>query len=403
MLIFEEARQTLVAMAKAATCERVPLSQAVGRVLSSDLIAARDVPPFSHSAMDGFAVHSSAFSGEGPWRIARSGESRAGTTPSQLARGGAMRIFTGAPLPDGADSIVMQERATFTDSTVTIHEKPVAGKFVRKRGEDIEKGSHALVRGTRIGPAQLALIASLDVAEVDVAAKPRVYILATGDEVRPPGSPGKMHSIADSVTDALAAIVHRSGGIPTVLPSVGDKIEAIAESIGSVLHECDLFISVGGVSVGDYDFVSAALQKLDASIDFWKVAIKPGKPLMVARRGTSTIIGLPGNPVSALVTFGLFGVPYLLALQGADRPFSQPIRAEITHDYPHDAGRLEFARVVLSRGDTGLFATASHNQASGALISLANAHGLMEVPLESHGLHAGESVAVHLLSDLGIG
>lgn len=403
MLIFEEARRTLVSMAKEAPHERVPLAQAVGRVLAADLAAPRDIPPFSHSSMDGFAVHSSAFSGEGPWRIARQGESRAGMTPQQLTRGAAMRIFTGAPLPDGADSVVMQERATFTDTTVTIHEKPVPGKFVRKRGEDIAKGTPALLRGTRIAPTHLALIASLDMATVDVAAKPRVVILATGDEVRPPGTPGKAHSIADSITDALVSVVTRAGGIATVLPSVGDNVEAIVERIRGPLSECDLFVTLGGVSVGDYDFVSAALQKLDVSIDFWKVAIKPGKPLMVARRGGATFLGLPGNPVSALVTFALFGVPYLLALQGAEHPFSPPIRAEITHDYSHEPGRLEFARVVLSRGATGLFVTASQNQASGALVSLANAHGLMEVPLESRGLVAGQHVAVHLLSDLGIG
>ncbi len=402
MLVFEEARKTLVSMAQRVPTEAIPLAKCAGRILARDLLASRDMPAFDHSSFDGFAVRISDFDEAGPWILTRTGESRAGRSPGGLPAGGAMRIFTGAPIPAGADTVVMQERTSFDDARVTFHERPSEARGIRKQGDDLLSGATLLPRGTRIGPRHIALAASFDIEKLEVHRRPRVTILATGDELRRPGAKAEPHTIADSITDAIALMVERTSAIPTVLPLVEDDLSKITDGMRDALHECDLLITVGGVSVGDYDFVTAALKELDVPLEFWKVAIKPGKPLMLARRGATTILGLPGNPVSALVTFGLFGVPHLLALQGAEQPYAPPIRAQLTRDYAHEPGRLEFARVVLSRGDTGNFVTPASNQASGALVSLALSGGLMEVPLESHGLRAGDNVAVHLLSDLAL-
>ena len=409
MLRFEDALARLLALAAPTLeAEQVAIEDADGRVLATDLVAGHDLPPFSYSSMDGYAIQTRDLEGEPPYRLPVRGESKTGVVPAALASGTTMRIFTGAKIPEGADAVVMQEKVV-REGDIAIFAgaaTPRSSQNVRRRGDDLAVGSVALRAGTRLRPAHLSLAASLDLASVPVARRPDVVVLCTGDELRQPGSPAVPGTIPESNTVVIRTMARRAGAIARVLPPTPDERVATERAFAAALAEADVVITIGGVSVGDHDLVRPALEAVGVTLDFWRVALKPGKPLAVgtmARPGKrdAIVIGLPGNPSSAMVTFALFGLPLLRALQGDPRPFPATARARITRAFTHDLGRLELARATLGRDERGLTVTPLGNQASGAVTTMAEADALMMVPSDSDGLAANDEVDVLALADLG--
>ena len=396
MLPFEDALRRIVDSAPTLGSERVPLALAAGRVLAEDLIADAPLPTFDYSAMDGYAVGSGSFTGDGPWLLPIHGECRAGALAPALVPGSACRIFTGAPIPAGADAVVMQEDVTREGERARFATPPTTFLHVRRRGEDLAQGAVALSRGTRINPFQIGLAAALDRSEILVARRPRVTILCTGEELRSPGSPPMPGTIPDSNGPSLAALVTIAGGLAELAPRTGDALESTELSIRAALRGSDLLLTVGGVSVGEHDLVRAALANVGATLEFWKVQIKPGKPLAFGRFGETRILGLPGNPVSAQLTFALFGMPLLRAMQGDRRPVPARGRARLHGALQQKPGRTGFYRAQLE-GDV---AFAAQNQASGSTASLSHADVLLIVPAESSGIAAGESVELIRLAEL---
>jgi molybdopterin molybdotransferase len=396
MLDFERARLHILEQVKPLPSELVPVADADGRVLAEDVVSSVDLPPFDYSAMDGYAVRAADFSGEGPWRLPVTLEQRAGGVAQQLDAANAARIFTGAPLPVGADSVIMQEDAELAGAVVTFHAAARHGSHVRRRGEDLASGSVALTRGTRLNPFRLGLVAALDRADVRVARRPRVALLCTGDELRDAGSPARPGSIPDSNGPSLAALARRAGADLRLLPRSSDDLETTRAAVRQALAESDVLLTVGGVSVGDHDVVKKALEAEGVKIEFWKVKIKPGKPLAFGRRDDSLVLGLPGNPVSAQLTLCLFGLPLLRALQGDSRALPSPVQVRLGAAIAQKPGRLGFYRARLENG----VALVHDNQASGAPTSMAHADVLLMVPEDSAGLAAGAVADALRLDDL---
>ena len=407
MLSFEEARARMLSLAlPSMTKEHVELDEAQGRVLAEDLRASVDMPAFDYSAMDGYAVRAADTELTASPLVVR-GESRTGAVPGAHTSGTAVRIFTGAGLPAGADAVVMQENAQRDGEKVTFSRPVRAGENVRRRGEDLAAGALALSSGTRLHAPHLSLCAALDRARVLVSVRPSVAIIATGDELRRPGSEARAGTIAESNTVALRAMARHAGANAHVLPYVRDERSAIEAAFAAALAQSDVVVTVGGVSVGDHDLVRPALVAVGVTLDFWRVAIKPGKPLAVGRLARSgkrdaIVVGVPGNPSSAMVTFALFGMPLLRAMQGDAQPLPVYLRARVTHAHAHAPGRLEFVRATLSRSSDGsTVATALPNQASGAATTIAHANALMLVPADSTGLAQGDEVDVLPMAELG--
>ena len=400
MLSFEEAQKRILDLARRLGEEQVPLARALGRVTARDVRAPADAPAFDSSMMDGYAVRAGDVSaGAEPMPVV--GESRAGAPAPRLVPGSACRIFTGAPMPEGADAVIMQEEAERETDRVRFRRVPPLGAHVRKRGEDLRSGAVALPAGTRLGPAELAMLASIDCASVEVGRVPRVVVLPTGDELRAPGTSSRAGSvqIPESNTPALAAMASSVGAIVEARQPIGDDPAVTNEAVARALEACDVLVTIGGVSVGDHDVVRPALEACGVAIDFWKVAIKPGKPLAVGRRGEVIVLGLPGNPVSAMVTFALFGLPLLRALQGDASPWPRASRGRLAAPVTRKPGRLEFARATL---DESGVVTLLPQQASGAIIGLCRADALACLPPDAESLPAGAEVAIYTLAELGI-
>lgn len=413
MLRFEEALARILALGSsaqtvAAATELIPLEDAEGRVLSADLTAGLDLPGFDYSSMDGYAVRARDLDASHgpPFRLTVRGESRTGVVPEALQPATAMRIFTGAAVPTGADAVVMQEKVIREGDVAVISAAPRSGQNVRRRGEDLAAGAVAIAKGTRLRPAHLSLAAALDRDHVSVTERPVVTILSTGDELRRPGTDAVPGTIPESNSVALRAMARRAGATTRRHPYVRDDRGATERAFAAALEESDVLVTIGGVSVGDHDLVRPALEAVGVHLDFWRVAIKPGKPLVIGRfvrdrKRDAIVVGLPGNPASAMITFALFGVPLLRVLQGDSKPFPAFARARMTRAHAHDPGRLEFARAVVSQADEGLSVTTLGNQASGAMTTMAQADALVCIPEAATGVGAGDEVDVLLMSDLG--
>jgi molybdopterin molybdotransferase len=409
VLRFEEALARILALGSPVLpAEAVPIEDLDDRVVAEDVIADVDLPGFDYSSMDGYAVRTADFSSAPlPARLPVRGESRTGSVAEPLAVHATMRIFTGAPLPAGADAVLMQEEVTRDGDVAAFTALPRLGQNIRRRGADLAAGSLAIAKGTRLRPAHLALAAALDRPTIAVARRPEIAILATGDELRRPGSGAIPGTIPESNTVVLRAMARRAGARSRALPYVRDERGATERAFAAALDEADVVVTIGGVSVGDHDLVRPSLEAVGVSLDFWRVALKPGKPVAVGRfprgphRRDAIVLGLPGNPASAMVTFALFGVPLLRAMQGDVRPFPTPRRARMTRAHVHDPGRLELARATVAHADDGhLAVTTLGNQASGAVTSMAHADAFVLVPAESKGIPAGADVDLLLMSDL---
>ena len=373
MLSIDEARARVLEAVRPLGDEELPVADALDRVLAEDVAAAHDVPPFANSAMDGFAVRSSPEAGR---RLRIVGESRAGA-PAALAVGDgeAIRISTGAAMPAEADAVVPVERTQEAGDEVLVEGVAAPGDHVRGAGEDLRAGDVVLCAGTRLGPAELGVAVAAGRAVVRCARRPRVSIVATGDELVDAGEPLGPGQIHDSNALSLAALAGRCGALVVGSRRAGDDPELTRAVLAAALDEADLVIVSGGVSVGPHDHVKPALSELGAQERFWRVALRPGKPTWFGVRGETLVLGLPGNPVSALVTFLLFARPALAALQGAAPPRRR--RARLAHDVARHPARDEMVRVRLD-GDGRAHATGP--QGSHVLSSMLGADGLALIP-----------------------
>jgi molybdopterin molybdotransferase len=397
LLSVERARQIVLASTTPLPVETAALGDAFGRVLARDVTAVSDVPPFDNSAMDGFAVNA----GAEDQTLAIVGEARAGAPAGvTLAPRQAIRISTGARLPDGAEAVAPNEQVREADGTVTLLASAAPGQHVRRAGEDMRAGQVVLTAGDRLGAAQLAVAATAGHAALECARRPRVALVATGDELVDPGEPLGPGQIYDSNAIALTTLARLAGGVVTASRRVGDDALATEAALEAALVGADVVVVSGGVSVGPHDHVKPALQRLGAEQRFWRVALRPGKPTWFGTRERTLIFGLPGNPVSAFVTFVLFVRPALAALQGAN-PLATRNSALLTESVPRNRGRDEAVRVSLEHADGTLRARPTGPQGSHVVTSLLSADALAIVPAGDGEVAAGTPVAVELL-DAGV-
>jgi molybdopterin molybdotransferase len=395
MLDLADAQARLLADVQPLGSERVAADAAIGRILARDVVATHPLPPFDHSAMDGYAIELRTTGAER--RVV--GESRAGGgLPGPLEGGSAMRIFTGAPIPEGADAVVMQEETRREGDRLILTGRPRPFDHVRRRGEDVAEGAVVLRAGTRLRPEHLPILLTFGALAPHVIRRPTVTVLATGDELREPGDEPRPGTIVETNGPTIAAMARAAGAEVRLLPIVADDARALEAAIVAALHGADVVFTIGGVSVGDHDLVRPALEAVGVTLDFWKVAIKPGKPLAVGRAGKARVLGLPGNVVSAAMTFALFGAPLIRALGGDPEPRPKTTKARLDGPLAHRPGRTEFVRATLARDEHGPIARPLRSQASGSIVSLGWAEGAIVVPKESPGLAAGEWVEVLPLS-----
>jgi molybdopterin molybdotransferase len=331
--------------------ERVPLERCLGRVLAEDLAARLTQPPFDASAMDGFAVRAEDVAAL-PATLRLIGEAAAGSGfQGQVRQGEAVRVFTGAPVPEGADTIVIQEDAELSHGVVTVKAAaPV--RHTRPRGQDFTEGEVLLREGVKLGSRELMLAAAMNHAELPVRRRPKVAILSTGDEVVPPGSDPGPDQIIASVSFGLAALVEAQGGEPMSLGIAKDTPESII-TLTRAGSAADILVTIGGASVGERDLVGAALRSEGLELDFAKIAMRPGKPMLYGRMGSQRVLGLPGNPVSALVCAFVFLVPMLHRLLGIDPGRRGLVEAVLGEDLAANGPREHYMRGVSERGADG--------------------------------------------------
>ncbi|UTL89600.1 molybdopterin molybdotransferase MoeA [Pseudomonas fluorescens] len=390
----EQALERLLALAEAAPItqtERVPLAEAEGRVLATELVATLDLPPWPNSAMDGYALRLADLQGE-PLPVSQ--RIFAGHAPEPLQPGTCARIFTGAPMPSGADCVEMQENTeVLEDGRVRFLEALTLDQNVRPQGQETRKGEQVMAAGTRLGPIELGLAATLGHAELQVVRRVRVAVLSTGDELVEPGLPLGPGQIYNSNRRLLVSWLQRLGCEVRDMGIVPDNLERTRECLGA-LGDVDLILSTGGVSVGEADYLGAALREA-GELALWKLAIKPGKPLTFGHYRGVPVLGLPGNPASTLVTFGLLTRPYLLRRQGvAD---VTPLRFEVPagFEWTKAGTRREYLRARIDQGQVRIY----KNQSSGVLRSAAWAEGLVEVR-EGSTPKPGDNVPFIPLSEL---
>lgn len=378
LLPVTEALARLLDGAGPLACEQVTLHEAAGRALATPVMALRTQPPFDASAMDGYAVRS-ADTATIPARLSLIGQAPAGRRfEGKLGPGEAVRIFTGAPLPDGADAILIQENARpLDDGSVEALEPVSAGRHVRRRGLDFGEGDLLLERGRILDPAALALAASANHPALPVVRRPLVALIATGDELLPPGAKPGPDQIISSNAYGVAAIARAAGAQVLDLGIVHDDREAIATAVRRALAAAaDVVVTLGGASVGDHDLVQAVLAAEGMTLDFWKIAMRPGKPLMVGRLGATRVLGLPGNPVASLVCSHVFLKPLLTRLGGLPDP-SDLHAATLGAPMEANDQRQDYVRAGLSESDGRLVATPFAVQDSSMLRTLAESGALI--------------------------
>jgi molybdopterin molybdotransferase len=391
----DEARAAMLGAATPLAAEAVALDQAFGRVLAQDIIARGAQPPFDASAMDGWAVRRA----DTPGRLRRVGESAAGSAyAGVLGAGEAVRIFTGAPVPAGADAIVIQENAKIEGDFVTVEE--ARADDIRKRGLDFAVGDILLSKGARLDGVALSLAAAAGIDPVSVSRRARVAILATGDELVTPGLPLGPDQIFESVSFGIAGLVRGWGAEAVRLKAASDNLDALTERMRGAAEASDVIVTIGGASVGDYDLVKPAAAALGAELLVDKVNVRPGKPVWFARAGETLLLGLPGNPASALACAHLFLRPLLARLTGADEAVGA-MRAKLAAPLPKNASREHYLRARLSVDEQGgAVVTAFESQDSSRLTVFQHADALIRLPANAPATPAGALVDVVKLDRL---
>jgi molybdopterin molybdotransferase len=377
MISVEEARERILSRARVTDPEVVPLEHAAGRVPAvTSIIAAVDVPPFANSSMDGFAVRLA----DVPGSLPIAGEVAAGGgMPADLQPGTTVRIMTGAPLPPGADAVIPVEGAETIGGDRVRLPGAVMGANVRPLGQDSRRGDRIEIAGEPLTPATIAVLASLGIGEIEVRRRPRVAILSTGDELAVPGEPLRSGQIHDANAVALVAAVQEAGGEPILLARVPDDPEVVEAALRDGAGVADLLVTSGGVSVGEHDHVRMTIERL-GELAFWRIAVQPGKPLAFGSIDGCPIVGLPGNPVSALVTFELFVRILLRGMLGLAGDGRLHVSARLDETVAKDRERRAYLRVIVRPAPYGWVASPSGGQGSAQLRALAAANALLVVP-----------------------
>lgn len=396
MVSIAEATATIMAHARPLASEEIEAFSALGRVLAGDITSPEDIPDVPKSAMDGYALR--AADGLAPRRVV--GELTAGgSTEIMLAPGEATRIMTGAPLPPGADAMIPVELTTERDGLLHIQRELQPGDYVHIVGQDVRRGQTVLTTGTTIGAAEIGILATLGITQIPVYRQPRVAILATGDEVVEPGSPRPAGAVRDSNRYALMAAVREAGGIPISLGIARDDRDVQRQAILHGLDQADVLITSGGVSMGTRDLIKPLLAEL-GTVHFGRIAFKPGKPTTFATIGGKLVFGLPGYPVSSLVSFEVFVRPALRALQGDASPFRPQIEVTLAEPIRPSPDRPEYQRIIV-RYQAGRFtAVTTGSQSSSRLLSLRGANGLLLVPAGDTVYPAGSTLPALLTGPL---
>ena len=402
--MLEDARHVVLERVRPLGTEAVPLPEALGRVLADDVASVDPVPGFDNSAMDGFAVRAADTSGaslESPATLLVVDESRAGhPATAALGEGEAIGISTGAVIPEGADSVVRVEDTSSRDGRVEIEAEVVTGNNLRRAGDDIEAGAVVLGEGTRLGAAELGVLASVGLAEVPCSRRPRLAVLTTGDELLEPNEPARPGGVRNSNAYTIPALALSAGAEVVGIETVRDEPESTRAAIEGML-DGEIAVICGGVSVGEHDHVKGALASLEVEEVFWRVALKPGKPTWFGISPSGTLVfGLPGNPVSAMVTFLLFVRPAITAMTGAPDS-AHRLRAILDEELPKPPGRAHAVRCRLELRDDGWHARPTGDQDSHILTSMLGADALAIVPAEADPPAVGETVELELLPALG--
>lgn len=381
MLTIEQAAERAAGrIASVAGVETVPLAAADGRVLAQDVAAPVDLPPFANSAVDGYAVRFADLAAAGATRLPLAGRVAAGADAAGVATERvAVRVFTGAPLPAGAETVFMQEDVALEDGALVLPPGLKPGANARPAGEDIARGALALAAGRRLRPQDLALLAALGLTEVVVRRRVRVAIFSTGDELNEPGTELPPAGIYDANRSLLRALVARAGAEVVDLGILRDEPASLAGRLRQAAEGCDLILTSGGVSTGEEDHVKAAVERV-GELAFWRVAIKPGRPVAMGLVAGKPFIGLPGNPVAVFVTFAFVARTVIALLAGTQpaRPHAVPVR--LGFSYKKKAGRREYVRVALAPGADGIAVARKHpRDGAGVLTSLTETDGLVEL------------------------
>lgn len=380
--------------------ETIRHEQALGRTLARDVSASVELPPFDNSAMDGYAVVASDLQGaseDAPVRLPCLGTVGAGDIPqSPVAAGHCVKIMTGAPLPAGADAVVMREETRDDGSHIEFLASASEGQNIRRSGSDVTSGEVVLQAGTLVGAGQWALLAALGQARIEVVQRPKVGIIVTGAELAPVDQPLQPGQIRDSNSYALRAMVEGCGAQVTQLRHSGDEAHEFETILREVAQTCDVVITSGGVSAGDFDPVRDVLRD-KGQVLFWKIAMKPGKPVMVAMYQNTPVFGLPGNPASVMVAFEEFARPALLKMGGRRALKRIEVEARLDDDLLSPNGRVEYVRAVLRHHQGEWLASVQGDQGSGRLSTFARANALLVVPAEKTRIEAGEFLTARLI------
>lgn len=398
----QEAQRIVLESTPILGLEKVSILDALGRVLGEDIVAERDNPPWDNSAMDGFAVRWEDIKQEHAIQktvtLAVIEEVAAGQMPSKsLDTGQAIRIMTGAPLPKGADTVLKVEDTEHTADSVRVFKPEQRGANIRPQGEDVKKGECIIGKGTRIRPSEAGMLAILAKSFIFAYQRPRVAILSTGDELADLDERFSEEKIINSNSYGIAAAVQEAGGVPLLLGIAKDTPAALKEKISQGLT-ADILVLSGGVSMGDYDFTKAVFHELGADMKFWKLAIRPGQPLAFGKIQGKLAFGLPGNPVSSMVTFEQLVRPAMLKLSG-HRSYGRPVvRAIFQEKFSKRTDRRHFLRGVLTQEEGVFKVRTTGAQGSGILTSMVKANCLIDIPVEVERVNPGDSVSVQLLS-----